>query len=198
MIVIWTNVDDDKTINVDIDIPNINYFDWQRFTDCRSDEDIIVVLNDYLKKLDCTIEYSSGRPMMTTYPMYETYKGMFYYYLLKLNNQLLYNYYINKLCQREYNNIIFELENPYRVKQEKSKTKPKTKKTIPNKFVKAVTKDLFTGEEVYVYENLKTGEIIKSKNPDLLNELNSPKKKEKKQKTKVAFVAFEAMTFSFK
>ena len=94
MIVIWTDVDDDKTINVNIDIPNINYFDWQRFTDCRSDEDIIVVLNDYLKKLDCTIEYSSGRPMMTTYPMYETYKGMFYYYLLKLNNQLLY-YLIN-------------------------------------------------------------------------------------------------------
>lgn len=198
MIVIWTDVDDDKTINVNIDIPNINYFDWQRFTDCRTDEDIIVVLNDYLKKLDCTIEYSSGRPMMTTYPMYETYKGMFYYYLLKLNNQLLYNHYINRLCQREYDNIIFELENPYRVKQEKSKTKPKTKKTIPNKFVKAVTKDLFTGEEVYVYENLKTGEIIKSKNPDLLNELNSPKKKEKKQRTKVAAVSFEAMTFSFK
>lgn len=198
MIVIWTDVDDDKTINVNIDIPNINYFDWQRFTDCRTDEDIIVVLNDYLKKLDCTIEYSSGRPMMTTYPMYETYKGMFYYYLLKLNNQLLYNHYINKLCQREYNNIIFELENPYRVKQEKSKIKTKTKKTIPNRFVKAVTKDLFTGEEVYVYENLKTGEIIKSKNPDLLNELNSPKKKEKKQKPKVASVAFEAMTFSFK
>ena len=198
MIVIWTDVNDDKTINVNIDIPNINYFDWQRFTDCRTDEDIIVVLNDYLKKLDCTIEYSSGRPMMTTHPMYETYKGMFYYYLLKLNNQLLYNHYINKLCQREYNNIIFELENPYKVKQEKSKTKTKTKKTIPNKFVKAVTKDLFTGEEVYVYENLKTGEIIKSKNPDLLNELNAPKKKEKKQKTKVASVAFEAMTFSFK
>ena len=34
MIVIWTDVDDDKTINVNIDIPNINYFDWQRFTDC--------------------------------------------------------------------------------------------------------------------------------------------------------------------
>ena len=198
MIVIWTDVNNDKTINVNIDIPNINYFDWQRFTDCRTDKDIIDVLNYYLKKLDCTIEYSSGRPMMTTYPIYEIHKGMFYYYLLKLNNQLLYNHYMNKLCQKEYNNIIFELENPYKVKQEKSKTKSKTKKTIPNKFVKAVTKDLFTGEEVYVYENLKTGEIIKSKNPDLLNELNSSKKKEKKQKTKVASVTFEAMTFSFK
>ena len=41
MIVIWTDVNDDKTINVNIDIPNINYFDWQRFTDCITDEDII-------------------------------------------------------------------------------------------------------------------------------------------------------------
>lgn len=198
MTIHWIDVNDDKSINVEINIPNIEYFDWQRLNNCLTDEDIVFVLEDYLTKLDCTIEYSSGRPMMTTYPMYQNYKDIYYYYLLKIKNQYLYNLYLDKLCQKEYNNIVFELEYPYRVKQEKTKTKSKVKKTIPNKFIKAITKDLFTGEEIYVYENLKTGEIIKSKNPNLLDELNAPKKKEKKQRTKVAAVSFEAMTFSFK
>ena len=198
MTIHWIDVNDDKSINVEINIPNIEYFDWQRLNNCLTDEDIVFVLEDYLTKLDCTIEYSSGRPMMTTYPMYQNYKDIYYYYLLKIKNQYLYNLYLDKLCQKEYNNIVFELEYPYRVKQEKTKTKSKVKKTIPNKFIKAITKDLFTGEEIYVYENLKTGEIIKRKNPNLLDELNAPKKKEKKQRTKVAAVSFEAMTFSFK
>lgn len=198
MTINWIDVNDDKSINVEFNVPNIEYFDWQRLNNCLTDEDIVFVLEDYLTKLDCTIEYSSGRPMMTTYPMYQNHKDMYYYYLLKIKNQYLYNLYLDKLCQKEYNNIVFELEHPYRVKQEKTNTKSKVKKTIPNKFVKAITKDLFTGEEIYVYENLKTGEIIKSKNPDLLDELNAPKKKEKKQRTKVAAVSFEAMTFSFK
>ena len=93
---------------------------------------------------------------------------------------------------------MFEIENPYKQKIQNNKTKTKTKKTIPNKFVKAVTKDLFTGEDIYVYENLKTGEIIKSKNPNLLDELNAPKEKEKKTKVKSISVSLDAMTFSFK
>lgn len=198
MTITWTDHKENKSIRIDIDLPNLNYFDWQRLTDCRTDEDIVFVLNDYLKKLDCTIEYPSGRPMMTTYPMYTVYKEMFYYYLLKLKNQIIYNKYLIKLCKKEFDNIMFEIEHPYKQKVQNNKTKTKTKKTIPNKFVKAVTKDLFTGEEVYVYENLKTGEIIKSKNPNLLDELNAPKKKEKKTRVKSIGVSLDAMTFSFK
>ena len=198
MIVIWTDVDDNKSINIEINIPNLEYLDWIKTNSYLTDEDIVVVLEEYLKKLDCTIEYGCGRVMMTTYPMYQIYKDTYYHHLLKLSNQYLYNVYFDKLCKKEYDNVMFELENPYRPIQTKAKTKSKTKKVIPNKFIKNTTKDLFTGEEVYIYENLKTGEIIKSKNPNLLNELNSPKKKEKKTRTKVASIPLDAMTFSFK
>ena len=198
MTVQWTDVNDDKTIYIELEIPNINYFDWKRFNECYTDKDIIIILEDYLAKLNCTIQFPSGRPMMTTYPMYQEYKNMYYYYLLKLTNQYIYNSYLDKLCKREYENIIFELITPYIVVTNKKEKKQSSNKRVINKFVKAVTKDLFTNEEIYVYENLKTGEIIKSKNPNLLEELNKPKKKEKKQKVKVASISFDAMTFSFK
>lgn len=198
MTIEWIDANDDKKIYVELYIPTISYFDWQRFTDCKSDKDIINILEDILKRLNCTIIYPSGRPMMTAYPIYQEYKNLYYYHLLKLTNQYLYNIYLDKLCKREYENIIFEILNPYIVVTKKKEKPKRRSKQISNKFVKAVTKDMFTNEEIYVYENLKTGEIIKSKNPNLLDELNAPKKKEKKQRTKVASVSFEAMTFSFK
>ena len=43
----------------------------------------------------------------------------------------------------------------------------------------------FEDKPKYVYSNLKTGECIVSDNPNLLEELNTKKKKEKKQKVKL-------------
>ena len=48
-------------------------------------------------------------------------------------------------------------------------------KAKPNKFVRQVTKDMFTGQIIYVYTNLKTGETIKSTDGNKLDELNAKK-----------------------
>ena len=59
---------------------------------------------------------------------------------------------------------------------------------------------MFTGEVVYQYINARTGDEVSSSNPDLLTELNAPKKKERKKSIKIksAGVPISAMTFSFK
>ena len=68
---------------------------------------------------------------------------------------------------------------------------------IENKFIKYTTKDIFTEKETYIYENLRTLEKINSNNPNLLEELNTPKKKKIKKKKEVG-VPISSMTFSFK
>ena len=59
---------------------------------------------------------------------------------------------------------------------------------------------MFTNKKVYIYENARTKEKIESNNPDLLDELNAPKKKERKKSIKIKEVGvpISAMTFSFK
>lgn len=136
--------------------------------------------------------------MMTTYFNYNSVISDYFYYLYKLNNQLLYNKYINKFIDRHIENIVFEYEHPYLDKSAKKVTK--RKKTPANKFIRYVTFDIFTNKKIYVYENLYTKEQIKSDNPNLLEELNVPKKKERKKSisTKKVGVPISAMTFNFK
>lgn len=188
MIIYWNN---DGILNANY--PIVDYGYWRSIKEYYNDSDICNILDYLLKNLDCTKEYTSGRPLMTTYPTYNNRISEYIYYISKLVNQFLYNEYIDKLAKRHYDNIEFELANPYKSK-EKNKRNTK-KKSAPNKFIKQNTIDLFTGENVYVYENFKTKEVIKSNNPDLLNELNSVKKK---KETKIVGVPLSAMTFNFK
>ena len=44
MIVNWTDVNDDKSINIEINIPNLEYLDWVKTNSYLTDKDIIVVL----------------------------------------------------------------------------------------------------------------------------------------------------------
>ena len=75
---------------------------------------------------------------------------------------------------------------------------PKSKRKLPeNKFIKYTTIDIFTGKETYIYENLRTLEKINVDNPNLLEELNAPKKKKVEKKKEVG-VPISSMTFSFK
>ena len=66
---------------------------------------------------------------------------------------------------------------------------------IPNKFIKYTSRDLFTQEDTYIYENPKTGEKIFSDNPNLLDELNN---KSKKKKDKSNVVSINNLFFDFK
>lgn len=176
-----------------IQYPMINYQEWKQTPDCNNDKDITDILDKYLTYMDCTKEYSSGRPMMTTYPIYSIYSTFYFWFVIKLVNQFIYNQYINKLIKRHIDNLIFEHENPYIANIEKSKRKPKRAK--PNKFFKQTTIDLFTGEKIYYYDNPKTGEHIESKDGDKLKELNARKIN---KAIKKSTVPLSSMTFSFK
>ena len=175
------------------------YIDYRRWLDrnVQTKEDIINKLNNLLSSMDCTRDYATGRPMMTSYANYSIFLEDYFYYLLKLDNQFIYNQYIEKLINTHIRNKTFEYEYPYLDKFNKSK-EIKTKKTkVENKYLRRETKDLFTGESIYFYENLKTGDSIKSKDPNLLEELNKPKRNKKETKTKTIAVPLSAMTFSF-
>lgn len=195
---IFVNPITNQTNTININYPNVDYIYWRSVIDCKTDKDVIKVLEDKLNNLDCTKEYDCGRLMMTTYFNYNSVISDYFYYLYKLNNQLLYNEYINKFIDRHIENIIFEYEHPYLDKSAKKVTKRKKKPA--NKFIRYVTFDIFTNEKIYVYENLYTKEQIKSDNPNLLEELNAPKKKECKKSisAKKVGVPISAMTFNFK
>lgn len=183
-----------------VDYPKVDYMYWRSCIDVKNDSDIIAILNDKLKDLDCTKEYSCGRPMMTNYFSYTSAISNYCYYLYKLTNQIIYNTYIDKLIDRHIKNIVFEYEHPYVQNHIKDRKESKKKKLPHNKFVSYTTLDMFTNKKVYIYENARTKEKIESNNPDLLDELNAPKKKERKKSIKIKEVGvpISAMTFSFK
>ena len=178
---------------LNIRYPIIDYCTFKMIKEYSNDTDLIKILDSFLEDLDCTIEYDCGRPRMTSYPIYDIILSRYYFYLIKINNQFVYNDYVNKLIDRHIKNIIFEYENPYIRKATKRKRKV-------NKFVKYETYDLFTNEKKYIYHNEYTNKEIESTNPNLLEELNSPKKKEHKKviKTKTKGVPISAMTFKLK
>lgn len=168
----------------------IDYCNWRNIKDIKTDNDICEILNLLLIYLDCS-RMLSGMPInRTTNIRYKDELGEYWYYLLKFNNQLLYNEYFNKLINLHTKNIIVENSRVKEVKPKVTKTK---KAKVENKYFRYTTKDMFTNEEVFVYRNPKTGDEFTSTNPDLLKELNKPKEKVRKRAVDVSF-----MTFSFK
>lgn len=185
---------------LDVIYPEIDYFEFKSIHDCHNDNDLSKVLDELLEKLNCTIEYNGSRLRMTSYSNYKVSISFYYFYLIKLTNQILYNKYIDKLIQRHIDNIIFEYEHPYIPKTNKKRNVSKKKNVPANKFIKLTTHNLFTNEKVYEYYNPRTKETIKSNNPNLLDELNASKKKERKKSIKVkqSSIPISNMTFSFK
>lgn len=168
----------------------IDYCNWRNIKDTKTDNDICEILNLLLIYLDCS-RMLSGMPInRTTNIRYKDELGEYWYYLLKFNNQLLYNEYFDKLINLHTKNIIVEHS---RIKEDKPKITKTKKAKVENKYFRYTTKDMFTNEEVFVYRNPKTGDEITSTNPDLLEELNKPKEKVRKRAVDVSF-----MTFSFK
>lgn len=178
-----------------IDYPKIDYGKWRSYN-IESNYDINRTLDDLLVELDCTKEYSSGRPMMTTFPIYKSRLSDYLYWLLKIEDQELYNIYLELLIIRHIDNLYFEYEHPY-IKLSKSKSSKKLG------WVRQITADIFTGEETYIYQNLDNGTYQRSDNPNLLDELNSKRKKKVATKNSVKVpkktnTINEVATFNFK
>lgn len=192
----YVNPITDEINYLEVQYPIIDYGKFKRLYEYNGDSDLIKILDNILKDLDCTKEYNGVRFRTTTYPIYSMFLSDYYFYVNKIVNQFIYNEYINKLIKRHIDNIVFEHDNPYIVN---TKSNKKKKKSPPNKFVKYTTKDMFTNKQKYVYCNYKTDEQVESDNPDLLDKLNSKiSKRKQNNKRKQIGVPLSAMTFNFK
>lgn len=181
---------------LEVQYPIIDYGKFKRLHEYNNDSNLIKILDNILKDLDCTKEYNGVRFRTTTYPIYSMFLSDYYFYVNKIVNQFIYNEYIDKLIKRHIDNIVFEHDNSYIVN---TKSNKKKKKSPPNKFVKYTTKDMFTNKSKYVYCNYKTDEQVESDNPDLLDKLNSKiSKRKQNNKRKQIGVPLSAMTFNFK
>ena len=186
----------EESLVLDIDSIYYDHHDFLLDLQILYEGDIYRHLNAILANLDCSRIFKSGRPMMIEYPQYKITIIKFIKLLNKIPGYSIYNEYIDKLIQRHINNILFEFNNPI---IKKKPTNSKKQKSKPNKWIKAITNDLFTGEERYIYENLKTGEIITSGNPDLLEELNNKKKdKPKISTTPIKEISINNLILNFK
>ena len=192
----YVNPITDEINYLEIQYPIIDYGKFKRLHEYNNDSDLIKILDNILKDLDCTKEYNGVRFRITTYPIYSMFLSDYYFYVNKITNQFIYNEYIDKLIKRHIDNIVFEHDNPYIIN---TKSNKKKKKSPPNKFVKYTTKDMFTNKSKYVYCNYKTDEQIESDNPDLLDKLNSKiSKRKQNNKRKQIGVPLNAMAFNFK
>ena len=187
----------EESFFIDIDFVLVNHDSWKADLYTLYVGNIYDKLNEYLKDLDCTRIYKSGRPMMIAYNSYKITMAKFFKLLYKIPGYSIYNEYVDKLINRHVENILFEFNNPI---VKKKPTNSKKQKDKPNKWIKATTNDIFTGEERYIYENLKTGETITSGNPNLLEELNKKKEKKKKLDKTVpqTDLSLNYISFSFK
>ena len=185
-----------KDITIEVDISIKDYSSWRSIVNKYNTYDDSIFIR-YLNDLDCTKKYDFGRPMMLSNSRYKDIINEYFYFLIKLDNPILYNFYVDALIKRHLDNIDFETNNPYIKPEDKKVVKAKSKKkSIPNIYIRQETTDLFTGETKYIYENLKNKDSFTSSNPNLLEELNTKKKKVKSKKTSA--VALTSMTFSFK
>ena len=185
-----------KDITIEVDISIKDYSSWRSIVNKYNTYDDAIFIR-YLNDLDCTKEYDFGRPMMLSNSRYKDIINEYFYFLIKAKNPVVYNFYVDALIKRHLDNIDFETNNPYIKPEDKKIVKSKSKKkSIPNIYIRQETTDLFTGETKYIYENLKNKDSFTSSNPNLLEELNTKKKKVKSKKTSA--VALTSMTFSFK
>ena len=183
----------EESLVVDVDSLYYDYASFMNDLAILYIGDIYKELDYILSDLDCSRVFKSGRPMMIQYSQYKINIARFIKLLNKIPGYSIYNEYIDKLINLHVENIKFEFYNPI---VKKKPTKSKKQQDKPNRWTKAVTNDIFTGDERYIYENLKTGEIITSSNPNLLDELNAPKKKVKEVTPKV--ISSEGIIFNFR
>lgn len=163
-----------------------------RLKSFNSQAELINIINETFRDLDCSRLVDNMPLIIINSQRYKNALSDIYYYINKLENNLVHNDFITKIIDFHKNNIIIEATRYNNLK--KPETKKFKSKAKPNKFVRQVTKDMFTGEVIYVYTNLKTGETIKSADGNKLDELNA-KKKAKREKS--VGVPMSAMTFKF-
>lgn len=189
--------DNEEELLLNFDLLNIDYNKWINFIENIEIKDIKFLLYNLLNDLNCTKEFKCGRPMMTSYPRYNTLLLEYFRLLYKIQDYKLYNEFFNKLIDRHINNIIFEYENPLTNNKTKFKTKKdKVKKPL---WLKSVSTDLFTNKIQYIYENTKTKEIIITDDENYLEKLKEINKTKNKKDKIISTLdtSIKGITFKF-
>lgn len=151
----------------------------------NNDKDLINILSDILKDLDISKLVNGMLRFTIESPRYQSMLSEYIYYLEKFNNHLKWNEYIDRLLAVHALNIDFQKNYTPPVKGTTNKTKSKVNNNkAKNQFYRRETFDLFSEEKIYEYVNPKTGEIIKSDNPNLCDRLNEELHKNKKYTTR--------------
>lgn len=167
---------------INTNYPNYDSLIYYTSYEYDINKDYIEVLDELLKDLDCTKLYKGKQIISTNSIAYKDKIDRFIRisFRIPIKEYIIYNNYINKLLNVHNNNIEFEEELNKEIINIPNKTK--RKKKVANQYVRMETHNLFTGELEYDYTNFATGHTIYSKNPNLLEELNAPKKKNKPKK----------------
>lgn len=177
----------DKTIKPEEYV--VNKMTARFLHECKDDEDIIEELDKLLIDLDCSRILDCGKLTSVNTFKYNNLLSVYRYYFEQLSSNVIKTEYYNKLTKLMIDNEIFDKKYAEEHKNDNVKVKKKTntkakKKKLPL-WVRRTTKDLFTNEDVYEYTNTKTLEVIKSTNPNLIEEELTVKKKKKPKATKV-------------
>lgn len=202
-IIIIQMMKDSRSIETKVDgidfiikYPEVNYSYWKSLIPYYNDDDLVIILANILICLDCSVMYSGMRIINTSQFNYERYVSEYYYYLLHISSHSTYNRCYDYLLETHSFNLKYEADNP--IKEIVIKSKINTKDKTPNIYVRQETKDMFTEQVTYIYTNAKTGDSIKSDNPNLVDDKGKLIKEKKVKQPKSVGVPMTSMTFSFK
>lgn len=142
------------------------------------------LLDKLLNELDATKLYKGNQVMTTNSWRYEETVERFIRTLFRIPiyDFITYNKYVELLLNKHNENLEFEANYVKPQPEVKTKSKSSNKNKVPNKYIRSETHNLFTGELEYDYTNFATGDSFISSDPNLLEQLNAPKKKKKEKK----------------
>ena len=173
---------------------NFNYIKWKTYNAKLDSLGIIGLLNDLLDDLDV----QKGFAIVDSFMYIETI-GIYFRTLNKLSDYILYNRFFDKLIKLDENNREIErLREEFRnsklnndIKRQKPVKRKKRGRTVVSR-----STDLFDGSDVYIVDNMDTGDIKMLHNiPEELKEIN---KKEKKKKIPKEYKDSNGIVFNFK
>lgn len=131
---------------LDIQYPYVDYTYWSGLPCDLCDNTICKILDKIIVEIDVRREYYGRKVIGTDWPKYWRKLSNYLYYLLKINNQLTYNKYVDKIISRHYNNIAYEqwIANYSNTEISTKRIRRKSKKKLRD----IISTDMFTGNTV--------------------------------------------------
>lgn len=172
---------------------NFNYIKWKTYNAKLDNKGIIGLIEDLLDDLDV----QKGFAIVDSFMYIETI-GVYFRTLNKLSDYILYNRFFDKLIKLDENNreierLREELRNNKRyndIKRQRSTKRKKKGRTIVSR-----STDLFDGSDVYIVDNVDTGDIKVLHN---ISEELKETKKEKKKKVLKEYKDSNGIVFNFR